>query len=92
MKYLHRDIEQVTVYISLYLGKEVRLRLKFSSYQHSNACNAGELGSIPGLGRSPGEGSGNPLHYSCLEDPMDRGAWQATIYGVIKKCQIQMSD
>ena len=51
VKYLHRDTEQVTVYISLYLGKEVRLRLKFSSYQHSNACNAGELGSIPVLGR-----------------------------------------
>ena len=38
-------------------------------------CNAGDLGSIPGLGRSPGEGNGNPLQYSCLENPMDRGAW-----------------
>ena len=42
------------------------------------ACKAGELGSIPGSGRSPGEGKGNPLHYSCLENPMGRGAWRAT--------------
>ena len=40
------------------------------------ACNAGDLGLIPGLGRSPGEGNGNPLYYSCLENPMDRGVWR----------------
>ena len=40
-----------------------------------SACNAGDLGSIPGLGRSPGEGDGNPLQYSCLENSMDRGSW-----------------
>ena len=46
-------------------------------------CNAGDPGSIPGSGRSPGEGNGNPLQYSCLENPMDRGgAWQATVHGV----------
>ena len=39
------------------------------------ACNVGDQGSIPGLGRSPGEGNGNPFQYSCLENPMDRGAW-----------------
>ena len=44
--------------------------------------NAGDLGSIPGSGRSPGEGSGNLLQYSCLENPRDRGAWWAAIYGV----------
>ena len=48
-----------------------------SSVDKESACNAGDLGSIPGLGRSPGEGDGNPLQYSCLENPMDRGAWQA---------------
>ena len=48
----------------------------------ASACNAGDLGSIPGSGRSPGEGNGNPLQYSCLEIPMDRGAWQATVQGV----------
>ena len=41
----------------------------------ASACNAGDLGSIPGLGRSPGEGNGNPLQYSCLENPLDGGAW-----------------
>ena len=43
------------------------------------ACNAGDLGSVPGLGISPGGGNGNPLQYSCLENPMDRGAWWATV-------------
>ena len=47
-------------------------------------ANAGEAGSIPGSGRSPGEGNGNPLQSSCLENPMDRGAWQATVHGVTK--------
>ena len=47
-----------------------------------SACSAVSLGSIPGSGRSPGEGNGNPLQYSCLENPMDRGAWRATVYGV----------
>ena len=46
-----------------------------------SACNAGDLGSIPGLGRSPGEGNGNPLQNSCLENPMDGGAWWATVWG-----------
>ena len=46
-------------------------------------CNTGDLDSIPGWGRSPGEGNGNPLQYSCLENPKDRGAWQATVHGVI---------
>ena len=41
----------------------------------ASVCNAGDLGSIPGLGRSPGEGDDNPLQHSCLENPMDRGAW-----------------
>ena len=49
-----------------------------SSTGKEYACNAGNLGSIPGLGRSPGEGNGYPLQYSCLENSMDRGAWQAT--------------
>ena len=50
----------------------------------ASVCNAGDLGSIPGSGRSPGEGSGNPLQYSRLGNPMDRGAWQATVHGVAK--------
>ena len=49
-----------------------------------SASNAGDLGSIPGSGRSPGEENGYPLQYSCLENPMDRGAWQATVLGVTR--------
>ena len=48
------------------------------------ACNAEDLTLIPGLGRSPGGGHGNPLQYSCLENPMDRGAWRASFHGVAK--------
>ena len=47
--------------------------------------NAGEVGSIPGLGSSPGEGDGNPLQYSCLENPMVRGIWWVTVHGVAKE-------
>ena len=47
-----------------------------------SACNEGGLGSIPGLGRSPGDGNGNPLQYPCVENSMDRGAWRATVHGV----------
>ena len=46
-------------------------------------ANAGDLGSSPGSGRSPGGGNGNPLQYSCLGNPMDRGAWRATVHGVV---------
>ena len=46
------------------------------------SASAGDVGSTPGLGRSPGEGNGNPLQYSCLGNPMDRGAWWATVHGV----------
>ena len=49
-----------------------------------SVCHVGDLGWIPGLGRSPGEGNGNPLQYSCLKHRMDRGAWQATVHGVAK--------
>ena len=48
------------------------------------ASNAGDSGFIPGSGRSPGEGNGNPLQYSCLEIATDKGAWQATVHGVAK--------
>ena len=48
----------------------------------ANAGDTGDAASVTGLGRAPGEGNGNPLHYSCLENPMDRGDWQATLNGV----------
>ena len=56
-----------------------------------SACNTGDLGLIPGLGRSPGEGSGNPLQDSCPENPMDREAWWATVHGVTKS-RTRLSD
>ena len=55
-----------------------------SSVVKESACIVGYLGSILGLGRSPGEGNGNPLQYSCLENPMDRGAWRAIVHGVAR--------
>ena len=56
-----------------------------------SACNAGDLGSIPGSGRSSGEGNGNPLQYSCLENPMDGEAWWAIVHGVTKS-RTRLSD
>ena len=56
-----------------------------------SACNVGDLALIPGSGRSPGEGNGYPLQYSCLENPLDKGAWWATTHGVAKS-QTQLRD
>ena len=56
-----------------------------------SACNVGDLGLICGLGRSPGEGNRNPLQYSCLENPMDGGAWRATVHEVAESWT-QLSD
>jgi len=58
----------------------------------ASARNAGDLGWISGLGRSPAEGNGNPLQYSCLENPMDRGAWWATVHGVAKSQTVILSE
>ena len=64
-----RQHSRVAVPLDSFLG------LPGGSDHKECACNAGDLGLIPGFGRSPGEGSGNPLQYSCLENPMDRGIW-----------------
>ena len=77
---------------NLYAGQEATVRTRRGSTGASlvaqmvkeSACNVGDLGSIPGSGRSPGEGNGNPLQYSCLENSMDGGAWWATVHGVAK--------
>ena len=55
-----------------------------SSDSKASAYNAGDTGSIPGSGRYPGEGNGKPFQYSCLENPMNRGAWWATVHGIAK--------
>ena len=66
-------------------------RLPCGSDSKESACRAGDLGLIPGLGRSPGEGNSNPLQYSCLDNPMVRGAWWATVHGVTKS-RTRLSD
>ena len=66
-------------------------RLPRGSVVKNLPANAGDAGSIPGSGRSPGGGNGNPLQYSCLENSMDRGAWQATVHGVTKS-RTRLSD
>ena len=55
-----------------------------SSVSKESACNSGDPGLISGSGKSPGKGNGNPIQYSCLENPIDRGAWQATVHGVAR--------
>ena len=67
------------------IGRSLALHwLPGGSDSKESASNAGDLGSIPGSGRSPGEENGNALQYSCLENPMDRGTWWATVHGVAK--------
>ena len=56
----------------------------YSSVSKESACSTGDLGSIPGLGRSPGKGNGNPFQYPCLENLMDTGAWWASVHAVAK--------
>ena len=73
------------------IWEHVLLDFPGGSDSKASAYNAGDPGSIPGSGRSSGEGNGNPLQYSCLENPLERGAWQATVHGVAKS-QTQLSD
>ena len=70
---------------------EDKARFFCEMYGKESACNARDLGSIPGLGRSPGGAHGNPLQSSCLENPMDTGIWWATVHGVAKS-RTQLSD
>ena len=70
----------------LWLNNSFNLFISFplSSVSKESACNAGDPGSIPGSGKSPGDRNGNPLQYSCLENPLDRGAWQVTVHGIAR--------
>ena len=74
----------LTSYIQRYTNGQQAHWFSDGSDGKESACNVEDLGSISGLRRSPGEGNGNPLQYSCLENPMDRGAWWATVHGVAK--------
>ena len=76
---------------SLNLGFSELLGFPGGSDGNESTCNAGDLGSIPGLGRSPGGGHGSPLQCSCLENPVDGGAWQATVHGITER-QTGLSD
>ena len=84
--------QQLVRKLKLYKHQALQtLGFPHSSVSKESACSAGDPGSIPGLGRSPREGNGNPLQYSCLENSMDRGAWWATAHGVTKS-RTQLSN
>ena len=77
----------IKLFLELKFPLDLKILLKWdmgSSVSKSSACNAGDPGLIPGSGRSPEERNGNPLQYSRLENPMDRGAWWATVHGVAR--------
>ena len=76
--YLNEQKERIHIIITFLWG------FPGGSDGKESACNAGDQYSIPGWGRSPGGGNGNPLQYSCLENSMDKGAWWATVHGVAK--------
>ena len=75
---------QKHVYTDILTCVYVHSRAPCGSDGKESACNAGDLSSIPRLGRSPGEGNGNPLQYSCMENSMDRGAWRVVVHGFAK--------
>ena len=78
------DSKVIQLHIHTYIILKLFSIMDFphSSVGKESGCNAGDLGLIPGLGRYPGERNGNPLQDSCLENPLDRGAWRATVLGV----------
>ena len=88
--YLHH-LNLVSYVLFLNRRKPLDLSFHMVAQMVKSPCNAGDPSSIPGSGRSPGGGTGYPLQYSCLENPMDRGAWQATVPGVAKS-QTQLSS
>ena len=95
---LWKDESQAVVIVStpcvLLLNEHINISIKWSQLLRSLKCEERLRkweGSIPGSGSSPGEGNGSPLQYSCLGNPMDRGAWRATIYEIMK-CQAWLSD
>ena len=77
-------ILQILELFGVHLFTDASVHISGGSVGKASARNVRDLGSVPGLGRSPGEGNGHPLQYSCLEDSMDGGAWWATVHGVTK--------
>ena len=89
--YIYIEREKKPPKVDIYRCVFIYMGFPGSSAGEESACNAGDLGLIPGSGRSPGEGNGNPLQYSCVDDPMDSRAWWATVHGVTKS-QTQLSN
>ena len=90
---IYKQSMYVCVHLWTKLNRDyIYISFPYSSVDKESACNAGDLGSIPGSGRSPGEENDNELQYSCLENPMDRGTWQATVHWVTHKSWTQISD
>ena len=81
---LFRSFDHFKILLSLLLNSLFTVGFLHSLVDKSSACNAGDTSSIPGLRRCPGEGNGNPLQYSCLENLLDRGAWRATVHGIAR--------
>ena len=86
-----KDISRISNMPTIYFSESMGICEKDFSDGKASACNAGGPASIPGSGRSPGEGNGNPLQYSCLENSMDGGAWWATVHGVAKS-RMRLND
>ena len=84
VKYLNCFLKTMNMIYHFICYNYVCIGFPGGSEVKASACNVGDLGSIPGLGRSPGEGNGNPLQYSCLKNPMDGGAWWGTVHRVAK--------
>ena len=80
----------VYIYRTIFFFNSWHFYLSNLTVCKDSACNTGDLGSIPGSGRSPGEGNGNQLQFSCLENPMDGGAWWATVHG--SQSRTRLSD
>ena len=83
-----RSCEQSSFYYPIYILPLCRTVFPGGSVVKDPPANAGDASLIPELGRSPGEGNGNPLQYSCLENSVDRGAWWATVHGVAKESEM----
>ena len=78
---MNQDLDGIRRVFETTIPKKLRIEDNFERHAKESTCNVGDPGSIPGSGRSPGEGNGYPPQYSCLENSMDRGAWQATVHG-----------
>ena len=85
------SVTYIYIYVYMYVYTHTHMRSPGGSGSKESACNVGDLSSIPGSGRSPGKENGNPVQYSCMENTMDRRAWQATVHRVTKS-QTQLSD